>query len=114
MRGDLSIRKVRTQSGATAVQLVRYVNRKRVVVRHMGSAHTDQELQVLRQEAERTREELRVQLSLFAEKHERTKLLHENHLSLQAVTHVFAHKMLRLCSQICGLRSMHPLYQDLA
>lgn len=114
MRGDLNIRKVRTQSGATAVQLVRYVNRKRVVVRHMGSAHTDQELQVLKQEAEFAREELCIQPSLFAEKRDETKLLHENNLNLQAVTHLFAYKMLLKCSQICGLGTLHPLYQDLA
>src|SRR5574338_778670 len=34
-----SIRKTRTASGATAVQVVRYVNRRVVVLKHMGSAH---------------------------------------------------------------------------
>lgn len=114
MRGDLNIRKVRTQSGATAVQIVRYVARKCVVVQHVGSARTDQELQILRQEAELVREELCVQPSLFPTKRDETQLLHENHLNLQAVTHLFAHKMLRQCCQICGLGIMHPLYQDLA
>jgi hypothetical protein len=34
-----SIRKTRTASGATAVQVVRYVNRRVVVLKHMGRAH---------------------------------------------------------------------------
>ncbi len=114
MRGDLGIRKVRTSSGATAVQIVRYVHRKCVVVRHVGSARTDQELQILMQEAECVRDKLRIQPTLFPEKRDETELLHKRHLNLQAVTHLFAHKMLRRCSQICGLGSMHPLYQDLA
>jgi len=80
----------------------------------MGSAHTDEELQILRQEAECKRDELCIQPSLFCVKHDEAKLLRENHLTLQAVTQLFAHKMLRQCSQLCGLGSMHPLYQDLA
>lgn len=114
MRGDLRIRKVSTSSGATAVQIVRYVDRKCVVVRHVGSAKTDQELQILIQEAECTRDEMCIQPSLFPAKRDETQLLHEKHLHLEAVTHLFAHKMLRRCSQICGLEAMHPLYQDLA
>lgn len=114
MLGDLRIRKVRTSSGATAIQIVRYVDRKCVVIRHVGSAWTDQELQILMQEAECTREELCVQPSLFPTKGDETQLLHKNYLRLQAITHLFAHKMLRRCGQICGLGNMHPLYQDLA
>ncbi len=114
MHGDLTIRKVRTSSGATAIQIVRYINRKCIVLRHMGSARTDEEFQILWQEAEFVRDELCIQPSLFPSKRDETPLLHENHLNLQGVTHLFAHQMLRRCSQICGLGIMHPLYQDLA
>lgn len=114
MHGDLTIRKVRASSGATAVQIVRYVNRKCIVVRHMGSARTDEEFKILWQEAEFVREKLCFQPTLFPKKHDETKLLHEEHLNLRAVTHLFAHKMLRQCCQICGLGDMHPMYQDLA
>lgn len=114
MRGDLKIRKVRTSSGATAVQIVRYVNRKCIVVKHIGSAKTEQELEILIQEAECTRHELCIQPSLFPIKREETETLHESHLSLQNVTHLFAYNKLRICSQICGLGDLAPLYQDLA
>lgn len=42
------IRVVKTTSGATAVQVIRYQNRKRIIARHIGSAHTQEELDSLR------------------------------------------------------------------
>jgi hypothetical protein len=44
-----SIRTVRTGSGASAVQIVRYERRKRIVVKHIGSAHDSEELFSLKQ-----------------------------------------------------------------
>lgn len=114
MRGDLSIRKVRTASGATAVQVIRYRQGKRIIVRHIGSAHTEEELAVLCQEAEIVREQLSSQLSLFSIIEKSPKLLHKDHLQLSSVTHCFAHTALKKCSQLCGLAFLHPLYQDLA
>jgi transposase len=113
MRGDLTIRKVRTGSGAIAVQVVRYVKRKCVVVRHIGSAKTDDKLAVLSQEAEIVREQLCVQPSLFPRVQQK-QILHVEHLSLQSVTHQFALNFLKNCSQICGLGFLNSLYQDLA
>jgi len=114
MRGDLSIRKVRTASGAIAVQVIRYTQGKRIIVRHIGSSHTDEELNVLCREAEIVREQLSLQPSLFSIKEKPSKLLHEDHLQLASVTHRFAYTALRKCSQLCGLAFLHPLYQDLA
>jgi Transposase DDE domain len=47
------VRKVRTASGAVAVQVMRKAGRRDVVVEHVGSAHTDAELGVLLQRARR-------------------------------------------------------------
>jgi hypothetical protein len=47
MRGDLKIRKTRTASGATAIQVVRHEGKRRVVVKHIGSAHDQAQLDVL-------------------------------------------------------------------
>mgnify|MGYP001591765727 CR=1 FL=1 len=44
----LSIRTTKTASGATAVQVVRYERRAKVIVAHLGSAHTNKELQSLK------------------------------------------------------------------
>lgn len=114
MRGDLTIRTVRTASGATAVQIIQYANNKRIVVKHIGSAHTDDELAALRGEAERVREQLSPQLSLFSSVESPARLMHMDHLNLQAVTHRFAYEALRKCSQQCGLGFLSPLYQDVA
>lgn len=41
------VRKVKTASGATAVQITQTVNGRRTIVEHIGSAHTDAELAAL-------------------------------------------------------------------
>jgi hypothetical protein len=41
------IRKVKTASGATAVQIAHKVKGGRVKIVHIGSAHTEEELQIL-------------------------------------------------------------------
>jgi hypothetical protein len=45
------IRRVRTASGATAVQIAEYVQGRRQIVAHVGSAHTDAELGILLEQA---------------------------------------------------------------
>ncbi|MEZ5151990.1 IS1634 family transposase [Rhodococcus zopfii] len=45
------IRRVRTKSGATAVQIARYTNGRQEIVKHIGSAHTDIELGMLLERA---------------------------------------------------------------
>lgn len=114
MHGNLTIRKVRTASGAIAVQIIRYSEGKRIIVSHIGSAHTDEELALLCQEAEIQKEKLSLQPSLFSTIEKPSKLLHEDYLQLSSVTHLFAHKALKKCLQLCGLGFLHPLYQDLA
>lgn len=114
MRGDLIIRTVRTATGATAVQIIQYANNKRIVVKHIGSAHTDDELAALRSEAEHVRAELSPQLSLFPSIESSPRLMHMDHLNLQGVTHRFAHEVLRRCGEECGIGILSPLYQDLA
>jgi hypothetical protein len=42
------IRQTKTGSGATAVQVVKYINRKRIIAAHVGSAHNCEELIVMR------------------------------------------------------------------
>ena len=112
MHGDLSIRTVRTGSGATALQIVRYVERRRIVIRHIGSASTDDELAVLWQKAEMIREQLCAQLSFLAVAQQKP-IFHADHLALQSVTHQFALTFLRDCFCTCGLGFLNPLYQDL-
>jgi transposase len=45
------VRTVKTASSSTAVQVIRYQNRKRIIVKHIGSARTQEELDSLKQTA---------------------------------------------------------------
>ena len=45
------IRTTKTSSGATAVQVIQYEQRRKIIVLHIGSAHTSQELLKLKQTA---------------------------------------------------------------
>jgi hypothetical protein len=49
------VRRVKTASGATAVQIVHQRGRRVLSIDHIGSAHTDDELAVLLQAAEERR-----------------------------------------------------------
>ncbi len=114
MRGDLTIRTVRTASGATAVQIIRYEHGRRIVEQHIGSAHTKDELDLLCHKAKLIREQLCTQPSLFSVNESPTQHVHIEQLHLHAVTHCFAYEALRRCSELCGLSSLDSLYQDLA
>jgi transposase len=59
------IRKVKTGSGNIAVQVIKYKNRKRVVVKHVGSAHNKEEVNILWNNAADWISEQTEQISLF-------------------------------------------------
>ena len=61
----LSTRVTKTASGASAVQIVRYENRRTVVVRHLGSTHDKEELTALKQSAAAWIDKTTHQSSLF-------------------------------------------------
>lgn len=114
MAGELKIRKIRTRSGATAVQIIRYTNGKRVIEQHVGSAHTPDELSILYKKAEQICEQLTPQLPLFPSAESASRLMHMDHLNLTSVTHRFAYDFFNHCGQQCGLGKLNQLYLDLA
>lgn len=65
MRRNLRIRKTQTASGATAVQVVCYQDKRRIIVKHIGSAHDEKTLAALWSEAEDYVHANDVQPSLF-------------------------------------------------
>ncbi|MFW8565156.1 hypothetical protein [Orrella sp. 11846] len=65
MRCDLKIRKVKTPSNATAVQIMRYQNGGREIIQHIGSAHTDEQLEALLLKARKYVHDHTIQPSLF-------------------------------------------------
>lgn len=61
----LKVRVVKTGSGKSAVQVYYLYNRKRVIVKHLGSAMTTEELNYLKQQAQHFNEDYSRQTSLF-------------------------------------------------
>jgi len=112
MRGDLKIRKTRTASGATAIQVVRHEGKRRVVVKHIGSAHDQAQLEALMGQAEQYAQTHRTQPSLFVQPP--SELLDLSRTTLASVTHLFAREALLICAARCRLNALPMLYQDLA
>ena len=84
------------------MQVIRYSQGKRFIVRRIGSSPTDEELTVLYREAEIVREQLSLQPSLFSVLEKPSKLLHEDHLELSWVTHHFAYNALKSALSYVG------------
>lgn len=95
-----SIRKTKTASGAVAVQVVRYHNRQVVVLKHIGSGHTTEEIAALVESARVVQERITGQPSLFAKQAQRTLPLAK--LRYVGVTHRFARDALWQIAQRCG------------
>jgi hypothetical protein len=100
MRRDLRLRKTRTASGATAVQVVRYEDKHRTVVKHIGSAHDENALAVLVSEAELYIQSHDAQLSLFAAAEPQSQLVDLSKLRLVGVTHTYARRALLTCADL--------------
>jgi transposase len=114
MAGDLTTRKTRTASGATAVQVVRYDGKRRIIVKHMGSAHDEDTLSLLLADADRYVRAHRAQPSLFETVEQPSRLVDLSKVQLIGVTHTYARRALLACAQLCGLEGLPMLYRDLA
>lgn len=89
------VRTVKTSSGATAVQIVRYEKRKTIVITHVGSAHTQEEVTILKEQAHCRIEETAIQKSLFSqEKQKTTPILVINKSEYLGVRYTFVYEVL--------------------
>ena len=61
----MKVRIVKTKSSASAVQVIRYYNNKRIVLKHFGSCHAEDELKDLVLIAEEWIKDYSGQLSIF-------------------------------------------------
>lgn len=99
------VRTVKTSSGATAVQIVRYKKGKTIVVSHIGSAHTEDTLAVLKEEAVRQIDKNTMQKSLFPKEKQKTSpILVINKSEYLGTRHTFIYDIL---SQIFRLFDFH-------
>lgn len=95
-----SIRKTETGSGAIAVQVVRYENRQVVIMKHIGSGHTREEVAALVESGRVWMEQKTLQRSLFQKKVQRTLPLAT--IRYVGVTHQLAHDTLSAIAGRCG------------
>ncbi|MBN1116329.1 MAG: IS1634 family transposase [Bacteroidales bacterium] len=107
-----SIRKVKTKSGSTAIQVVRYIGHKSMVLKHIGSAKDDIELSVLQRKALDWIEDNTPQLSLFPV--QKQKLMVVDRGECIGVTHHFAYQFFMKCIEECSLNYLPRLLIDLA
>lgn len=108
-----SIRKTKTASGVTAIQVVRYENRKVVVMKHIGSGKTKEELDALVESAESWLAGETMQQTLFGKTVRRTLSL--AHARYVGVTHHFAYRALAAVAEKLGFTALNsPLLLDLA
>lgn len=87
------IRTIKTGSGAYAVQIVRYENRKRVIVLHVGSAHSKTDILVLKEIAISWIERETKQQSLLLESQKIANLVPLDKCQFLGIRYSFAHEV---------------------
>ena len=90
----MKIRVIKTASKAQAVQVVQYQNSKRIVLQHIGSAHTKEALSELMILAEEWIKNNTSQLSIFPDENP-NKFLHLNHSTFIGIKYRFFHTQVR-------------------
>ncbi len=108
----LSIRKVKTKSGSTAIQVVVYEGKKSKIIKHIGSGKDNAEISILREKAEEFISEYSGQLSLFNKPNQ--NILFVDRAKTIGVTHQFARRFLLCCAQECELSDIDGLLLDLS
>ncbi len=107
-----SVRKVKTKSGSTAIQVVQYIGHRAKIVKHIGSAKNDLELSMLRKMSHEWIAEHSIQTSLFPE--QKQKVLVVERGECIAVKHNFAYQFFMGCINDCNLKQLPALLLDLA
>lgn len=108
----MKIRVVKTASDAKAVQAVKYQDNKRIVVRHFGSCHGDDELKELLAVAHEWVREFAGQLSIFPDQNPGS-ILHLNHCTFLGVYYTFFYDLIAIIQQQLGFGNLQPLLKDL-
>jgi transposase len=108
----MRIRVVKTASKAQAVQVVRYQNNKRIVLQHIGSSHTEEELNELKLLAEEWIKDYNNQLSVFPDENP-NKLFHINHSTFIGVKYNFFYRQIRSIQNMMELEDLPALLNDL-
>jgi transposase len=106
------VRKVRTKSGSTAIQVVQYIGHRAKIAKHIGSAKDDIEYDFLLKKAKAWIEEQTLQANLFPDQKQKVLIVERGECF--AVTHDFAYQFFKSCLDECDLTHLPPLLLDLA
>lgn len=113
-----TVRKTKTASGATAVQVVEYRRGKTRILKHIGSAHIETDIAALMESALAYSDAYthKTQRALFAEsKRAPPRYLSVEHAVIVGIRYRFAREFLLECARTCGLDTLNePLLLDLA
>lgn len=101
----MKIRVVNTASSAKAVQVIRYENNRRIIVKHFGSCHTDEELEELTEIAKQWDKDYSNQLSIFSDENS-TSVLHINHCEFLGAYFTFFYQTIAHLQQQIGFRDI--------
>jgi len=107
----LSVRKVKTKSGAIAIQVVVYKGHRAEIIKHIGSSKRKEEVLLLYKKAKEFINEYSRQISLFPETEQ--KILIVEHGECIGVTHQFARNFLLRCAHECRLTDIDELLLNL-
>ena len=108
----MRIRVVKTSSNAKAVQVVNYQNNKRVILKHIGSAHSDETLKELMILAKEWINDYTGQLSIFPDSNPNS-VIHTNYSTFIGVKYHLFYKQIRFIQTQMGLDSLPALLNDL-
>lgn len=108
----MKVRVVKTASNANAVQVVSYQNNKRRVLRHIGSAHSEAELNNLKLLAEEWIKDYTNQFSIFPDENP-GKLLHISHSTFVGIKYHFFHNQIKAIQEKMKLDDLPSLLNDL-
>jgi transposase len=108
----MKIRVIKTASMAKAVQVVQYQNNKRIILQHIGSAHTEKALNDLKLLAEEWIKDYFKQYSIFPDENP-NKLLHLNHSTFIGVKYRFFCTQIRAIQDMIKLNDLPALLNDL-
>ena len=92
---------------------MRYQNNKRIILEHIGSAHTEEALRDLVVMAEGWIKNYTHQLSIFPDENP-NKLLHLNHSTFIGVKYHYFYKQIRAVLDLIKLDELPDLLNDLA
>ncbi len=108
----LRVRKVKTKSGSTAIQVVQYTGHSAKIVKHIGSARDDFERDLLITKAQEWIDKYTLQPNLFPGQKQNVLIVDRS--ECVRVTHDFAYQFFKSCLGECQLTHLPPLLLDLA